>query len=141
VGIKASVQALETGQRVEKVESAQDPATAPVRLYYVGWSSSTGESDWALRPLLASESMPPKMFNTAYYKNPAVDEDIHKALNTTDTKEKAKLYTDAQKRIWADAPWAFLVTEQLLSANAKKLSGFYVMPDGSFNFDDVDLKP
>lgn len=140
VGIKASVQALEAGQRVEKVESAQDPATAPVRMYYVGWSSSTGEADWAMRPLLAGESAPPKMFNTAYYKNPQVDEDIKKALNTTDTKEKTALYADAQKRIWADAPWAFLVTEQLLSANSKKLSGFYVMPDASFNFDEVDLK-
>jgi glutathione transport system substrate-binding protein len=70
-----------------------------------------------------------------------VDEDIAKALVTTDSAEKARLYTDAQKRIWADAPWAFLVTEQLLSANSKKLSGFYVMPDASFNFDDVDLKP
>jgi glutathione transport system substrate-binding protein len=141
VGIKASLLAMETGQRVEKVEGAQDPATAPVRLYYVGWSASTGESDWALRPLLAGESMPPKLFNTAYYKNPAVDEDIQKALKTTDAKEKTALYTDAQKRIWADAPWAFLVTEQLLSANSKKLSGFYVMPDASFDFDEVDLKP
>src|SRR5215217_4579689 len=87
VGIKSTVQALEAGQRVEKVETAQDPATAPVRLYYVGWSSSTGEADWALRPLLAGESMPPKMFNTAYYKNAEVDADIQKALTTTDTKE------------------------------------------------------
>jgi glutathione transport system substrate-binding protein len=141
VGIKASLLAMETGQRVEKVEGAQDPATAPVRLYYVGWSASTGESDWALRPLLAGESLPPKLFNTAYYKNPAVDEDIQKALKTTDAKEKTALYTDAQRRIWADAPWAFLVTEQLLSANSKKLSGFFVMPDASFDFDEVDLKP
>ena len=140
VGIKASVQALEAGQRVEKVESAQDAATAPVRLYYVGWSSSTGEADWAMRPLLASESHPPKMFNTAYYKNDVVDQNIAKALNTTDPKEKTRLYTEAQKQIWSDAPWAFLVTEQLLSASSKKLTGFHVMPDASFNFDDVDLK-
>ena len=140
VGIKASVQALEAGQRVEKVESAQDPATAPVRMYYVGWSSSTGEADWATRPLLASESFPPKMFNTAYYKNDAVDADIAKALKTTDPAEKTRLDTDAQQRIWKDAPWAFLVTEQLLSAHGKNLSGFYVMPDASFHFEDVDLK-
>ncbi len=114
VGIKVQVQALEAGQRVERVESAQDPATAPVRMYYVGWSSSTGEADWALRPLLASESLPPKLFNTAYYKNAEVDADIAKALVTTDGADKAKLYTDAQQRIWKDAPWAFLVTEQLL---------------------------
>ena len=52
VGIKTKITLLEAGQRVEKVESWQDPATAPVRLYYVGWSTSTGEADWALRPLL-----------------------------------------------------------------------------------------
>ena len=140
VGIKAQVLALEAGQRVERVESAQDPATAPVRMYYVGWSSSTGEADWALRPLLASESFPPKMFNTAYYKNPTVDADLAKALAITDVTEKARLYKDAQEHIWNDAPWAFLATEQLLSAHNKNLTGVYVMPDGSFNFDDIDLK-
>ena len=140
VGVKVQVQALEAGQRVERVESAQDPATAPVRMYYVGWSSSTGEADWALRPLLASESLPPKMFNTAYYKNPEVDADIAKALVTTNAAEKAKLYTDAQQRIWKDAPWVFLVTERVLSVRARNLAGFYVAPDGSFNFDEVELK-
>jgi len=140
VGVKVQVRALEAGQRVELVENAPDPATAPVRMYYVGWSSSTGEADWAMRPLLASESMPPRAFNTAYYKNPQVDGDIAKALTVTDDAQKAKLYGDAQKRIWDDAPWAFLVTEQLLSVHNKKLSGFYVIPDGSFNFDDVELK-
>ena len=140
VGIKLQVQALEAGQRVERVESAQDPATAPVRIYYVGWSSSTGEADWAMRPLLASESFPPRLFNTAYYKNAVVDNAIAKALVTTDKAEKAKLYTEAQKEIWKDAPWAFLVTERLVSVRARNLAGFYVIPDGSFNFDEVELK-
>ena len=31
-------------------------------------------------------------------------------------------------------------TEQLLSAHNKNLTGVYVMPDGSFSFDDIDLK-
>ena len=140
VGIKAQVQALEAGQRVERVESVQKPEDAGVRLYYVGWSSSTGESDWALRPLLASESMPPKLLNTAYYKNDQVDADIAGALRTTDRAEKARLYKDAQERIWKDAPWAFLITEKVLFARSKRLSGAYVMPDGSFNFDEIDIK-
>ncbi|GJG95588.1 glutathione ABC transporter substrate-binding protein GsiB [Cupriavidus pauculus] len=140
VGIKAQVLALEAGQRVERVESVQKPEEAGVRMYYVGWSSSTGESDWALRPLLASESMPPKLLNTAYYKNDQVDADIAGALRTTDRAEKAKLYKDAQQRIWNDAPWAFLVTEKVLYARSKRLSGAFVMPDGSFNFDEIDIK-
>jgi glutathione transport system substrate-binding protein len=140
VGVKASVEALEAGQRVAKVESAQDPATAPVRMYYIGWSSSTGEADWGITPLLASSSIPPKLVNTAYYKNDTVDSDLTKALETTDRTQKAALYGDAQKRIWTDAPWIFLVKEKIVYARSKRLAGAYVAPDGSFNFDEIALK-
>jgi glutathione transport system substrate-binding protein len=140
VGVKASVEALEAGQRVQRVESAPDPKTAPVRMFYIGWSSSTGEADWAISPLLGGVSFPPKLFNTAYYKNDQVDDDLAKALATTDRNEKAKLYADAQKRIWDDAPWIFLVTEKVVYARSKRLSGAYVMPDGSFNFDEIAIK-
>ena len=140
IGIRTRITLLEAGQRVEKVESWPDPKTAPVRLYYVGWSASTGEADWALRPLLFGDSWPPKLFNTAYYRSDKVDADIKGALASTDNAQKAKLYRDAQQTIWNDAPWAPLVTEKLLSAHSKKLSGVYVMPDASFDFTDIDLK-
>jgi len=104
IGVKVKITLLEAGQRVEKVESWPDPATAPVRLYYVGWSASTGEADWALRPLLGSESFPPRLFNTAYYKSDKVDNDIKGALLTTDHAAKAKFYRDAQETIFQDAP-------------------------------------
>src|SRR5690606_3301427 len=123
----------------ELVQSAPDPATAPVRMYYAGWSSSTGEADWALRPLLASESFPPKLNNTAYYKNDVVDAAIAKALRSVDDKEKAQLYEEAQEQIWKDAPWAALVTEKMLYARSKKLDGVYVMPDGNINSGDISL--
>ena len=74
------------------------------------------------------------------HKNAKVDADIKNAQLTTNGTEKAKLYKDAQETIWADAPWAPLVTERLLSANSKKLSGVYVIPDASFNFTEIDLK-
>ncbi len=140
VGIKVRVRALETGENVEKVLGAPDPQTAPVRLYYVGWSSSTGEADWALRPLLASQSWPPKSFNAGYYKNGQVDADIANALKTTKRAEKAKLYADAQKRIWDDAAWGFLVTEKNLYARSASLTGIYVMPDASFDFREIEMK-
>ncbi len=139
VGIKAKVTALETGQRVERVESFQDPKAAPVRLYYVGWSSSTGEADWALSPLLASESWPPRLFNTAYYKSDKVDAGLKAALVTTNRAEKARIYKEVQEEIWKDMPWAPLVVEKLLYAKNKKLKGVYVMPDASYHFADIDL--
>lgn len=140
VGIKAKVQALEAGQRVAQVESVQDPKKAGVRMYYMGWSSSTGEADWAMRPLLATEAWPPKMLNVSYYSNGKVDKALSDALKITDPSKKAVLYRDAQKQVWADAAWAFLVTEQNVSAKSKKLTGMYVMPDAGYDYDEIDIK-
>jgi glutathione transport system substrate-binding protein len=140
VGIKTSVEILESGQRVQRVQQVQKPDEAKVRLYYAGWSSSTGEADWGLRPLFDTKSFPPVLNNTAYYSNKTVDEDIAKALTITDAKQKAEIYKNAQETIWKDAPWAFLVTMDNLYVRSKKLSGVYVMPDQSFWFNDVDLQ-
>jgi len=139
VGIKVNVTAMDAGQRAAEVESKAQKESG-VRMFYTGWSASTGEADWALTPLFATSSWPPAIFNTAFYSNPQVDADLAAALKTTDRAQKAQLYKDAQDRIWNDHPWIPLVVEQLLSANSKNLSGFYVMPDTSFNFDEADLK-
>ncbi|MDU7870755.1 MAG: glutathione ABC transporter substrate-binding protein GsiB, partial [Pantoea sp.] len=111
-----------------------------VRMFYTGWSASTGEADWALTPLFATAAWPPAIFNTAFYSNHKVDKDLADALKTTDRAQKAQLYKDAHDTIWQDHPWIPLVVEQLVSANSKNLSGFYVMPDTSFNFDEASLK-
>jgi glutathione transport system substrate-binding protein len=140
VGIKLQVVAMEPGQRVELLDSWPDPKTAKVRLLYEGWSSSTGEADWALRPLFATEAWAPKLANHGFYSNDAVDKDIAKALVTTNGNERAALYKSVQEQLMKDLPRIPLVTEQNLSAHAKRLSGVYVMPDGNINGDDIAVK-
>lgn len=140
VGIKVSVENLEAGQRVQRVQTVKDPKDAQVRMYYSGWSASTGEANWALSPLLAGDAWPPVFNNTAYYKNEKVDANLAAALRTTNKEEKAKLYAEAQKQIWADAPWVFLNVNKTVSARSKKLEGITVMPDGSLYFKTATLK-
>ena len=57
-----------------------------------------------------------------------------------DPAQKAKLYKDAQDIIWKESPWIPLVVEQLISAHNTRLTGFWIMPDTGFSFDDADLK-
>ncbi len=140
VGVKAKIRALEAGQRVELVEAVQKPEDATSQMVYAGWSASTGEADWALRPLLASSAWPPRGVNYGYYRSEAVDKAIMDALASNDKAKKAAFYRQAQEQIWKDRPWIFLLTEKLVYAHVKNLTGAYVMPDGSLNFDDVDLK-
>ncbi|HAT24683.1 MAG: glutathione ABC transporter substrate-binding protein GsiB [Pantoea sp.] len=139
VGVKVKVTAMDAGQRAAEVESKGQKESG-VRMFYTGWSASTGEADWALTPLFATTSWPPAIFNTAFYSNPQVDKDLADALKTTDRERKASLYKNAQDKIWNDHPWIPLVVEQLVSANTASLTGFYVMPDTSFSFDEADLK-
>jgi glutathione transport system substrate-binding protein len=140
VGIKLQVQALEVGQRTEWVDAWPDAKTAKVRLYYTGWSSSTGEADWALRPLFSTEAWAPKLNNMSFYSNEVVDGAIAKALVTTDSSERASLYKAAQEQLMKDLPRIPLVTEENLYAHSKRLSGVYVMPDGNINSDEISLK-
>jgi len=138
VGIKTTITAMDAAQRAAEVEGKGVHETG-VRMLYTGWSASTGEADWALTPLFASQSAPPAIFNTAFYSNPQVDKALADALKTTDRAEKTRLYKEAQDKIWADAPWVFLLTEKLLYAHNKDLTGFYVMPDSSFDFTQADM--
>lgn len=141
VGVKARITAQEPGQRVELLENVQKPEEAGVRLNWAGWSASTGEADWALRPLFATSSIPPKgLQNFAYYSNPKLDALLQKALATTKAGEKTRIYKEAQEIIFKDAPWVFLVNTQQVYVRTKNLAGIYLMPDGSMNFDDIELK-
>ncbi|VEC46681.1 Dipeptide-binding ABC transporter, periplasmic substrate-binding component (TC 3.A.1.5.2); Putative hemin-binding lipoprotein [Klebsiella aerogenes] len=56
VGIRATVTPMDSGTRNAKLWGVQDPKKAEFDLYYGGWSTSTGDADWALRPLFATES-------------------------------------------------------------------------------------
>ncbi|WP_434642957.1 glutathione ABC transporter substrate-binding protein GsiB [Klebsiella sp. I138] len=138
VGIKAQLTAMDAGQRAAEVE-AKGQKESGVRMFYTGWSASTGEADWALSPLFASQNWPPTLFNTAFYGNPQVDKDLTGALKTTDVKEKTRLYKEAQETIWKESPWVPLVVEKLVSAHSKNLTGFYIQPDTGFSFEQADL--
>lgn len=92
-------------------------------MFYTGWSASTGEADWALSPLFASQNWPPTLFNTAFYSNKQVDDFLAQALKTNDPAEKTRLYKAAQDIIWQESPWIPLVVETGVGTG-KNLTGF-----------------
>lgn len=137
VGVKVSILAMEAGQRSEYL--LKKPEDAKLNMLYAGWSSSTGELDWALRPLLATESWAPVAGNYGFYSSKVLDDSFTKALLTTDRAEKTKLYNAGQDAIWNDAPWIFLINEQNVSAKVKNLKKFYVQPDAGFDYYEAEL--
>jgi glutathione transport system substrate-binding protein len=139
VGVKVKVTPLESGTLTQRIWSVSKPEDATVQLYYGGWSASTGDPDWQLRPLLFGESFPPKLFNVAYYANPEVDAAIRASIATADAEKRADAYKKAQELVWKDAPWIYLGVERLLAAKVKTLSGVHYLPDRGLLLEEAEL--
>jgi glutathione transport system substrate-binding protein len=137
VGVKLNVSPLEAGVLASRVFSAATPEEATVQMETIGWSSSTGDADWCLRPMFAKAAFPPKMFNVSYYENPEVDKDLQAALQTADARVRGAAYADAQARIWQDCPWVWLTVDHLITARASNLAGAWRIPDGGLLLEDA----
>jgi glutathione transport system substrate-binding protein len=137
INVKLNVLPLESGVAVQKIWSVEKPEDATIQMYYTGWSSSTGDADWGIRPLLYGQSFPPALFNVSYFKNAKVDAAIEGALGTADAAKRGAFYAEAQKAAWESAPWIFLGVSQNLAAKSKTLSGAYMQPDRGFILDDA----
>ena len=129
VGVKINLQPMEAGtlsaSRFKPLSENQS------QLNYAGWSPSTGDADWGLRPLFAGESWPPTLFNLSFYKNPQVDALIAAALITADQHRRDLTYAQVMKLIWNDAPWVFLYNSENLAGVRDTASGVYALPDGT----------
>jgi glutathione transport system substrate-binding protein len=138
VGVNASVQSMESGTLSNQMYVK--PEDSKMLTYFGGWSPSTGEADWGIRPLLTKALFPPAGYNVGYYVNEQVEKDIAKALETTDEKERLAAYADAQKTIVENAPWVFTYTRDNVDGKWKNLSGVYVLPDGALDLNQAEFK-
>lgn len=136
IGVTVNVQNMEIGTLDQEVTGY--PVGTPgdqvgVEMYVIGWSPSTGDADWGLRPLAATESFPPVSYNISYYSNPEFDTAIQDALQTADPAEREEAYDRAQKIVWEDAPSIFLTVDQTTFASRNNIEGIVNLPDGSLD--------
>jgi glutathione transport system substrate-binding protein len=140
VGVTLKVEPLEAGVLTAKVLNVQKPEDATVVMGYGAWSSSTGDADWGMRPILYTKSFPPVLSNVAWYSNSVTDAAIEEGLSTIDPAKRAAAYAKAQAQAWKDAPWIFLGVEHNLAAYSKKLHGAFMRPDQQFHLiEDASL--
>jgi glutathione transport system substrate-binding protein len=136
VGVRLTVESLEAGVLTSKLYTNPGPETATVQMYVTGWSSSTGDADWGIRPFLWGKGWPPVLNNFAYYKSQVVDDAIEAGLSTVDPAKRAAAYAIAQAQAWKDAPLIFLGMSHNLAAYSKRLTGATMRGDAQFNLDD-----
>lgn len=141
IDVEVEVVPMESGTLSDSLWDVEDPHDAKVELYYGGWSSSTGDADWGLRPLIGGEeNYPPYSYNVAFYNNAEVNDYIQQALSTANSDKRQEVYEKAQEIIWDEAPWAFLALTSTMAGKKENLEGIYLLPDNSLSFDDIEVK-
>ncbi|MEJ0019423.1 MAG: glutathione ABC transporter substrate-binding protein [Acetobacteraceae bacterium] len=133
VGVTVKVEPLEAGVLTAKLFNVKGAEDSTTQMVYGGWSSSTGDADWGMRPMLYTKSFPPVLSNQAFYSNPVTDAAIEEGLATVDSAKRAAAYGKAQAQVWQDAPWIFLAVDHNLAAYSKKLHGAFMRPDQQFH--------
>ncbi|HSB68933.1 MAG TPA: glutathione ABC transporter substrate-binding protein [Candidatus Methylomirabilis sp.] len=96
---------------------------------FAGWSPSTGDADWGIRPLLTKDNWPPTNFTIGFYTNPKVEEAIKAGLQTADPAKRKVAYAEAQRVIMDDCPWIFLWVNNLLGGSRANVGGISLQPD------------
>ena len=134
VGITVNLVGQESAITNALIQDCTKPGSeAEVDIYHTGWSPSTGDADWALRPLLASEMCPPANYNISYFANDEYDSLIHAALETADQAKRNELYAQAQDIIWAELPIVPLANSFNTWATATNLENVKIYKDGAIN--------
>lgn len=134
VGIDMQINALESAVVNQKTQDVDVPGSeAEVEMFVIGWSPSTGDADWGIRPLMAIESEPPMSYNLCYYENEEVDQLLKDALSTADDAKRAEAYAKAQDIIWEESPLVCLANDSNTWATAKNIVDVKVFPDNCLN--------
>ncbi len=135
VGIEAEIVTYEWGTYLEKTGMGEHT------MALLGWTGDNGDPDNFLYVLLDKDNAKgPDAGNIAFYKSDAVHDLLIKARTSTDTKERTKLYEEAQVKIMEDAPWAPLMHAKEPIAVRKGISGYTPSPMGSESFAKLGMK-
>lgn len=141
IGITGSIESTDVASFYSALDanSIDDDPPKPF-IAFGGWSSSTGDADWGLRPLLSTPGFPPNLSNYGFFSDSIVDNLVETGLSSADPSVRREAYFELQDHVWDKAPWGYLFVDTMISAKQKGLSGIFMMPDGAFNVEEADIE-
>lgn len=140
VGINLELKGMESAVLNQKIQDVDVPgAEAEVECYIIGWSPSTGDADWGIRPLVAIESEPPMSYNICYFENEELEGYIKTGLESADDATRKEAYEKAQDLLFEEMPMLYLSLESNTWATGAKLQNVKIYPDGAINMKNAKM--
>jgi peptide/nickel transport system substrate-binding protein len=130
VGIEPELQTMDWPSYVSIINAG--PAEKTVhQLAYLGWAPAFLDAAQQMLQFW-SEAHPPKGLAITFYKNARVEELIPAANRELNPDKRKDMYCEAQKHIWADAPWLFLYVQRFPIVYSSKVTDVGSLPVEKF---------
>jgi ABC-type transport system substrate-binding protein len=136
VGLTVNVTTSDFPSFLARVNAPHSETTVDAHL--LGWAPPYLDADFQMQ-MFRSANHPPTGLGTAFYTNPQVEQFLAQADVETDPDTREKLYCDASKVIWDDAPWIFLWTQSFPIVHSTEVTGIGSTP--TEKFDAIYAKP
>ncbi|MFC0560273.1 glutathione ABC transporter substrate-binding protein [Halalkalibacter alkalisediminis] len=133
IGIDVSINVVEWGAYLEQTANGQHD------MFILGWSSATGDADYALAPLFHSENVGAPG-NRTFYKNDEVDSLLENAAKEVDQEQRLQLYKEVQELLVDEAPMIYIHHKIELNGVRDEVQGFWRHPTGYFQLKDVTIQ-
>lgn len=132
IGITVEVAPMERGAFIDKVIEGS------LQMFGLGWSSDTGDPDYALFASFHS-SMHGAGGNMSFYTNEKVDELLELGRTSTDPEVRKEAYMEAQEIIWEEVPCIFLQCPEDLYAYSARVQNFGVYYNGELRIPEFSF--
>ncbi|MEG2929957.1 MAG: ABC transporter substrate-binding protein [Oscillospiraceae bacterium] len=132
IGVTVEIVTLERGAFLDKVMKGS------LDMFGLGWSSDTGDPDYALYASFHS-SMHGEGGNMSFYTNKEVDNLLDTGRTSTDPDVRKEAYLKAQQIIWDEVPCVFLQCPENLIAYNSNLKNFGLYVDGQLKIPEFQF--
>ncbi len=132
IGVKAKIVTYEWGEYLKRSKRGEHDAML------IGGISDNGDPDNWLGTTLSCHAV--GSANYAQWCNPAFDDLIQKAVQTTDVAQRSQLYIQAQKLFKREQPFTPIAYPTIYQPINRNVTGFKIHPFGLTVFHGVGLK-
>jgi len=126
VGIDAKLSTMDWAAYL--AATSRKPEENQSQIFLMGWSPSTGDSDWVLRPLFHTNQWVPGGGNRSFYSNPEVDKYVDFGMTENDPEKRKEAYRKAQELIIEDAGWLTMFVLDNVNGRRKNVKGLVESP-------------
>ncbi len=132
VGVKAKIVTFEWGEYLKRSKQGEH------QMILLGWTGDNGDPDNFLHVLLGCAASTGA--NRARWCHKPFDDLLMKAKQTTDVKERTRLYEEAQSVFKEEAPWYTIAHSIVFMPMSNKVKDYRIDPCGGHAFYGVDLQ-